>query len=106
MELWNIYDPSQSQEKLLLWDEIVHFVSARGNKKLIIVGDFNAILDLSKKCGGSKKVTNDMLNFRSFVQKLEVVDYKPFEDWFTWTNKWLQLDNIAEHLDMFLIGSY
>ncbi|GLJ06192.1 hypothetical protein SUGI_0033110 [Cryptomeria japonica] len=76
------------------------------SRKLIIGGNFNVIIDLSEKCGGSKKVTNDMLNFKSFVQKLEVLDYKPSEGWFTWTNRWLGLDNIIEHLDRFLIVSY
>ncbi|GLJ45638.1 hypothetical protein SUGI_0960580 [Cryptomeria japonica] len=47
-----------------------------------------------------------MLNFKIFVQKLEVVDCKPFECWFTWTNRRLGLDNIAKHLNRFLIGSY
>ncbi|GLJ24988.1 hypothetical protein SUGI_0478440 [Cryptomeria japonica] len=64
MELWNIYGPTNYQEKSVFWDDITQLVSASGNKKYIIGGDFNAILDLSKKRGRSKKVTNDILNFR------------------------------------------
>ncbi|GLJ43405.1 hypothetical protein SUGI_0901920 [Cryptomeria japonica] len=83
LELWNIYGPNQSWEKTLLWVEVSQAAAVNGNKKLIIGGDFNVILDLSEKSGGTKKITNDMLNFRNFVQKLEVVDCKPSVGWFT-----------------------
>ncbi|GLJ11405.1 hypothetical protein SUGI_0166330 [Cryptomeria japonica] len=83
LELWNIYGSNQSREKTLLWVEVAQAAAVNGNKKLIIGGDFNVILDLSEKSGGTKKITNDMLNFRNFVQKLEVVDCKPSVGWFT-----------------------
>ncbi|GLJ40571.1 hypothetical protein SUGI_0837430 [Cryptomeria japonica] len=94
------------KEKSVFWDDITQLVSTSGNRKIIIGGDFNTILDLLEKMGGSKKVTSDMLNFRNFVQKVGVTDCKPSAGWFTWNNKRSRLANIVERLDRFLIGSY
>ncbi|GLJ44911.1 hypothetical protein SUGI_0945520 [Cryptomeria japonica] len=96
MELWNIYGPTNYQEKSVFWDDITQLVSASGNRKIIIGGDFNAILDLLEKMGGLKKVTSEMLNFRHFVQKVGVTDCKPSAGWFTRNNKRPRLANIVE----------
>ncbi|XP_059066331.1 uncharacterized protein LOC131857650 [Cryptomeria japonica] len=47
-----------------------------------------------------------MLEFRNFVQKLDVVGCKPSKGWFTWTNRRMGFSNIVERLDKFLISSY
>ncbi|GLJ32356.1 hypothetical protein SUGI_0651160 [Cryptomeria japonica] len=67
LELWNIYGPTNSQEKAKLWEEIESFVSLNRNKKLIIGGDFNVILDLADKHGGIRKITREILDFKNFV---------------------------------------
>ncbi|XP_059064693.1 uncharacterized protein LOC131856787 [Cryptomeria japonica] len=87
LELWNIYGPTNSQEKAKLWEEIRNCIAKNGNKKIIIGGDFNVILELADKRGGIRKVTRDILDFRNFIQKIEVVDCKPTDGWFTWNNR-------------------
>ncbi|GLJ31647.1 hypothetical protein SUGI_0635780 [Cryptomeria japonica] len=105
-KLWNVYGPTQSEEKMNLWEEIYQSLLASINKKIIMGGDFNAILDLMEKNGGASKITKDMLDFRDFVQRIEAIDCKPTKGWFTWNNRRKGFSNILEHLDIFLINNY
>ncbi|GLJ27390.1 hypothetical protein SUGI_0537540 [Cryptomeria japonica] len=102
--LWNIYGPTQSPDKSKLW-ELNEQISLFGSNNYIIGGDFNVILDLSEKKGGTNKISRDMVGFRDFIQGIEAVVCIPSEGWFTWTNKRLGFTNIVEHMDRFLTGS-
>ncbi|XP_057836251.2 uncharacterized protein LOC131046507 [Cryptomeria japonica] len=103
--LWNVYGPKHSKEKETLWEELYESQVATKNEKIIMGGDYNALLDLTEKKGGTNKITKDMLAFGDFIRRCNLSDCIPLEGWFTWTNRRRGFSNIAERLDRFLSGN-
>ncbi|XP_059074891.1 uncharacterized protein LOC131874942 [Cryptomeria japonica] len=104
VRIWNVYGPTGSDEKTKLWGELEDSILKCTDKKFIVGGDFNAILDLTEKRGGSNRISKEMLEFKNFVRRIEATDCIPVEGWFTWTNRRQGFTNIAERLDRFLVG--
>ena len=50
--LVNIYDPSSMQDKLKILTKLSHVIQSQESSSVIVVGDFNAILDHSEKSSG------------------------------------------------------
>lgn len=70
--LFNVYGPIKPEEKLKVWIEITLQVNLLEVDKVIMVGDFNAILDIDDKEGGLRKSTKVMDDFSGFCFKLQI----------------------------------
>ncbi|KAL5759510.1 hypothetical protein ACOSQ2_018348 [Xanthoceras sorbifolium] len=68
-------------------------------------GDFNEILSLSEKQGGSEKSIGGVLNFRKAVEDCDLFDPGCSGPRLTWNNKREGVANIQERLDRFLVDS-
>ncbi|XP_040940052.1 uncharacterized protein [Gossypium hirsutum] len=66
-------------------------------------GDFNAILNNSKKEGGRRKPKALMVDFDEIVDELSLVDLKTNNGWFTWVNNRECMTIVKERLDRFMI---
>lgn len=63
----NIYGPIKTEDKASLWDFVLSFSRPHLKEKLIIGGDFNAILDISEKIGGVKIVSQARSTRKKFI---------------------------------------
>ncbi|KAK8359389.1 hypothetical protein V6Z12_A04G092000 [Gossypium hirsutum] len=80
-------------------------VGSSVKEKWIIGGDFNAILDNSKKEGGRRKPQTLVDDFRAVIDDLSLVDLKTDNGWFTWVNNREGTAMVKERLDRFLISA-
>lgn len=71
----------------------------------MVEGDFNEILDESEKCRGRRKSMAAMDEFRRVVSDLALIDVKPDQGWFTWSNNRRGEGLIRERLDRFLVSA-
>lgn len=69
----------------------------------IFRGDFNAIVGLDEKAGGIIPNKHIISYFCHFINTLNLVDCKPLNGPFTWTNMWRDFYQISERLDWFLV---
>jgi hypothetical protein len=53
----------------------------------ILGGDFNMIMSLEEKTGGSKRLEQDSGKFRTLPEKLKLVDIEKSNGTFTWSNR-------------------
>jgi exonuclease III len=70
----------------------------------ILGGDFNMILMLEEKIGGTKKLEQDSGKFKTLIDQLKLVDIESSNDTFTWSNRRSGAQHIACRLDCFLIS--
>lgn len=86
-----------------------------GNKKMILGGYFNAIINNSDKRGGIIiKANRTMQDFQSFIEDNELYDVVPRNGFFTWNNRRIGFTNIrigftniverADHFILFFWG--
>ncbi|GLJ48806.1 hypothetical protein SUGI_1029200 [Cryptomeria japonica] len=64
--LFNVYGPTKTMEKVHVWSVLSEKIIFLNNKRLVVAGDFNALLDLDEKKGGlriSNKVMEDFWDF-------------------------------------------
>ncbi|XP_057860381.1 uncharacterized protein LOC131069091 [Cryptomeria japonica] len=104
--LFNIYGPIKMEDKLRVWNEITLQVNLLELGKVIMTGDFNAILNFEDKVGGLKKPTKVMDDLWDFVSNYRLVDIVPKNGKFTWNNRRLNFSNIVERLDRFFVGEW
>jgi hypothetical protein len=69
----------------------------------ILGGDFNMILSLEEKIGGTKKLEQDSGKFKTLIDHLKLVDIENSNGIFTWSNRRSGTQHIACHLDRFLV---
>ena len=65
--IFNIYGPIKIEEKILLWNEISTKIENVESNKIILAGDFNAILKLEGKSGSNGKRNRVMDGFKDFI---------------------------------------
>ncbi|KAK8562313.1 hypothetical protein V6N12_010397 [Hibiscus sabdariffa] len=68
----------------------------------LLGGDFNEILTLSEKQGGSRKPHHHMTDFRECLLRNNLSDCKPSQGWFTWLQSGPRVSPIRERLDRFV----
>ena len=101
--LINVYGPTSILDKACLWESITHYLQMQDQQRTVIQGDFNALLDQSKKVGGIMPPSKTLQDFNAFVDNNNLMDVHPNNGAFTWTNKRSGFTNIAACLDRFLL---
>lgn len=81
--LLNVYGPTSTAGKNLLWEALKLKIDGVGKEKIILVGDFNAITNLLEKKGGICPPKKDMEYFATFIQDNALVDVIPQNGGFT-----------------------
>eukprot|EP00253_Pinus_taeda_P017813 PITA_17813 len=71
---------------------------------LILAGDLNLVLHANEKRGGTFTADPLRNQLEHIMQEQELVDIKPKNRLYTWSNRWLGAGNIMERLDRFLIN--
>ncbi|XP_072060382.1 uncharacterized protein [Arachis hypogaea] len=72
--------------------------------KVVIAGDFNAIISQAEKEGGGQKSATTIATFINFIDSNELVDIGMVGRPFTWTNRRHGEDLVKEKLDRYLVG--
>lgn len=101
--LINIYGPTQNVDKKNLWLDISSFIKEHNNYFLIIGGDFNTILSLDEKYGGSQQIHPASVDSKNWLEYNLLVDIPTSNGKFTWNNKRKDFNHIAKKLDIFFI---
>lgn len=104
--LSNVYAPVEFQGKQLLWSHL-HFVcSLAPFHPWILASDFNAIVELSEKRSGLARLEPSSLLLRDSIFDLNVFDVHPNNGHFTWSNRRIGANCVAERLDRFLVSYF
>lgn len=65
--LINIYGPTPTLEKIKVWQEISDFLSNHSDITVVIGGDFNAIMSMEEKYGGSQITSQITKEFKRWT---------------------------------------
>lgn len=102
--LFNVYGPSGVLEKRILWNFLVSLATPLWNVFLIFGRDFNAITSMDEKAGGIIPNKHFISDFCNFIHSLNLVDCKPLNGSFTWTNMRRDFCHISKMLDHFMVS--
>lgn len=69
------------------------------NLAWLCIGDFNEILDINEKWGGTERSNHQILDFRKTVEKASLCDIGFTRNRFTWSKGKNQSSRIFERLD-------
>ena len=105
VSLFNLYVPILLAEKKDCWDSFEAFLSLHRPENIIIAGDLNVTLAANEKKGGSIFRDPSQEWVEDTILGWDLVDIKPSNGNFTWTNKRLGPGHIAARLDRFLVHS-
>jgi exonuclease III len=100
----NAYGKQSAQDKDMFLHKISIVSSLLGSTHWIIVGNFNIILALEEKIGGTKQIDQDNYKFRTLIDQLKLIDIETRNGFFTWSNQRSGNQHVARRLDHILIS--
>ena len=80
--LINVYNPCSIAERSDVWQNIIEFQQS-SSLPCLLMGDFNEILDPNER-GSLQFSTNGILDFKVFMQELQVLEISASNGKFTW----------------------
>lgn len=80
-----VYASNSGSERRKLWKELRSYKLVTNGTAWVILGDFNVTLDVSEQSNGSSVCSNDMIEFKSCVEEVEIDDLLSSGFHFTWT---------------------
>jgi hypothetical protein len=86
-EITNVYRPQIPQDKKSFLKRINSIISLLSMPNWVLGGDFNMILTLEEKTGGTKRLEQDNGKFRTLIDQLNLVDIEARNNIFTWSNR-------------------
>lgn len=101
--LTNVYGPASPRDKKTFLRNLKHLSTLTENSRWIIGGDYNLILNLDEKKGGSRRLDQDSNDFNSLIDNINLIDLETINGVHTWTNRRTRIHQIAYRLDRFLI---
>lgn len=104
--LTNVYAPTKLLGRCQLWAHNRYVHSLGPFLPWIIVGDFNDIISLEEERGGVDRIDPSTTTFRENIDSLSLVDVRPCNGVFTWTNKRCGEGFISKRLDRYLVSSF
>eukprot|EP00253_Pinus_taeda_P015524 PITA_15524 len=102
--VYNVYAPNQYREKEICWDTLKANIEMDQNTNLIVAGDFNLVLHANEKRGGNFTPDPSRSRLETIIQDHDLVDVRPKNRRYTWSNRRIGASNIMERLDRFLIS--
>jgi hypothetical protein len=82
----NVYGPHNQEDKDKLMQRLELIRTLVTTRNWILGGDFNMILSLEEKIGGTKKLEQDSSKFKTLIDHLKLVDIENSNGTFTWSN--------------------
>ena len=79
----NVYGPQSQQDKDKLLQRLELIKTLVSTRNWILGGDFNMILTLEEKTGGTKKLEQDSGKFKTLIDHLKLVDIENSNGTFT-----------------------
>jgi len=70
---------------------------------IIIVGDYNLILDPKEKRGGTSSRDHFLPLVENLIQQWDLMDFKPKKGLYTWTNNRIREEHISARMDRFFL---
>lgn len=104
VKIYNIYSPNQYREKEVCWNTLETNIEEDQDNNLILAGDLNLVLHANEKRGGNFSPYPFRNRLVHIMQEQDLVDIKPKNHKYTWSNRQLGAGNIMERLDRFLIN--
>jgi exonuclease III len=84
----NVYSKCDIASKRNLWSNLINFKRGLGDGGWCVVGDFNVVVSVEERVGTNvsevRVMSTEVLEFRKFVEELEVVDLPIVGRLFTW----------------------
>ena len=99
----NVYGPVNNISKKLVWNEIGHFLDNHRNELFLIGGDFNTILDINEKVGGTQVLSQASREFKEWCSLHNLIDIPTNNGIYTWNNRRKDFAYITEKLDRFMM---
>ncbi|KAJ4755626.1 DNAse I-like superfamily protein [Rhynchospora pubera] len=99
-----IYGHPNPMVQNYIWDRVTHYASTQ-NLPLCIIGDFNCILGVEEKMGGSTKLKAKNKAFASMVHRAGLHDLGYSGPAYTWTNHQPKNTLIRQRLDRALANA-
>jgi hypothetical protein len=93
-----VYGLPDKRDRLVFWDSFAN-IGNLFEASWLCIGDFNSVLDQSKKLGGKPVSSSSNCPFRSFIDLFGMIDLGFVGNPYTWCNNRQGLDNIKERLD-------
>jgi hypothetical protein len=97
--------PSIYHEKIDCWNSLQDLCDHFDHKDLIFAGDFNTTLHPKEKKGGSLVRDPSREHFDDLISSFNLMDIKPTNGHFTWSNRHVGPGHIVSHLDHFLLNT-
>jgi hypothetical protein len=91
------------QEKNKFMDKLAYIKALVTTPNWILGGDFNMIMSLEEKAGGSKRLDPESGKFKTLPEHLNLVDIENSNGTFTWSNRRSGSQHVACRLDRFLV---
>eukprot|EP00253_Pinus_taeda_P030010 PITA_30010 len=91
-------------EKEACWNTLETNIEEDQDINLILAGDLNLVLHANEKRGGNFSADPFRNRLEHIIQEQDLVDIKPKNRRYTWSNRRLGAENIMERLDRFLIN--
>ena len=102
---FNIYAPVHYKEKQEACQSLANIREEVGKDNCIFASHFNTILSQEEKIGGSRVKYHYREQLYEFILDWNLIDIKPNDGRYTWSNKIIAVDFIVERLDRFLVSS-
>ena len=102
--VYNVYAPNQYREKEMCWNTLEASIEEEQNNNLIIAGDLNLVMHANEKRGGNFTPDPSRSRLEAIMQEHDLVDIRPKNRRYTWSNRRIGAGNIMERLDRFLIS--
>jgi exonuclease III len=104
-DIFNVYVAIFYKEKEDCWCSLPSLKDFEVTKNDIVVGDFNVVLNIKEKRGGSIVRDPYKKNMEDLMMDWDLVDVKPMKGKYTWLNRRIGPNHITARLDYFLIQS-
>lgn len=88
----------------MCWNTLEASIEEERNNNLIITGDLNLVMHANEKRGGNFIPDPFRSQFEAIMQEHDLVDIRPKNRRYTWSNRRIGAGNIMERLDRFLIS--
>ncbi|XP_050222570.1 uncharacterized protein LOC126672659 [Mercurialis annua] len=98
-----VYGLNDAINRRVLWSNLVS-QSRNVDNPWIVLGDFNAIIKDSERCGGNLACVNDCEEFKRCLEESKLVELKWRGNMYTWTNNQSGDNRIWRRLDRVMVS--
>ncbi|XP_074297212.1 uncharacterized protein LOC141627913 [Silene latifolia] len=98
-----VYGLNKDKERESLWDSLC-LISRDIDTAWLVGGDFNSLMHLNERVGGTEVTWSDISPMRQMVDQCDLVELKSIGSFFTWNNKHEVGKKVYSKLDRVLIN--